>query len=152
MRWPFWRGGRCRRGDRCSEVAVVERWPFWRGDRCRRGDRCSEVAVVEEVTVVERWPLWRGGRYREVTVVERWPLEEVRLYVTESPKVKKKDPGYSLSPVIINLRDKRLISISLLAMGETDKQSATKNLVFIRKKTGFVNLQGRLDLQKDCCL
>ena len=37
-----------------EEVTVVVRWPLWRGGRCRRGDRCSEVAVVEEVTVVER--------------------------------------------------------------------------------------------------
>ena len=67
-------------------MAVVERWPLWRGGRCR------EVAVSGEVAVVERWLLWRGGRCGEVAVVERWPLEEVRLYVTESPKVKKQTP------------------------------------------------------------
>ena len=32
-KWPLWRG------ERCGEVAVVERWP------------CRELAVVE------RWPL-----------------------------------------------------------------------------------------------
>ena len=79
--------------------------------------------------------------------MERWPLLEVRLHVAESPKVNRQTRVILSRRVIINLRDKRLISISL-AMVETNKQSATKNLVFIRKKTGFVNLHVRLDLKR----